>query len=302
MTGPSHAAARAAAPTTAAAAAAAEAAARSEVEIVHASTLSEVHEALALVDAVWRPPPGRPAMGEEMLWAMVHVGNYCSIARDRSGPVAVCVAFLGLHPSYSLHSHAAGVTAAGTGRGIGFALKQDQRAWALERGIGTVTWTYDPLVRRNAFFNLTRLGARPVEYVVDFYGEMTDAINTGQGSDRFMVDWDLTSDDVARRALRRATEPDLAALIRDGAVTMLADVDGEPVRRGPAVAADAGFAADPVALVQVPADIEALRAADPDRARRWRSAVRAVLGDLLAQGWSVTGMSREGHYVMRRAG
>ena len=129
----------------------------------------------------------------------------------------MCVGFLGLHPSYSLHSHAAGVTAAGTGRGIGFALKQDQRAWALERGIGTVTWTYDPLVRRNAFFNLTRLGARPVEYVVDFYGEMTDAINTGQGSDRFMVA--LGPGQRRRRPAGRPQAPTRPAAVRDGAVT-----------------------------------------------------------------------------------
>ena len=72
----------------------------------------------------------------------------------------------------------------------------------------TVTWTYDPLIRRNAFFNLTRLGARPVEYLVDFYGEMTDAINAGQGSDRLMLHWDLATELAAQCATRERAGAD----------------------------------------------------------------------------------------------
>ena len=65
--------------------------------------------------------------------------------------------------------------------------------WALEHGLDTITWTYDPLIRRNAYFNIAKLGAVPVSYHVDFYGEMTDAVNVGQGSDRLSVHWRLGS-------------------------------------------------------------------------------------------------------------
>jgi predicted GNAT superfamily acetyltransferase len=182
-----------------------------------------------------------------------------------------------VEPAHSLHSHAAGVTKAGAGRHIGFALKQNQRAWAIGHGLTTVTWTYDPLVRRNAFFNVTRLGARPVEYLVDFYGEMTDAINAGQGSDRLMVHWDLTSDAVARCATRSIAEPE------------------SPTTPNP-------LSDNHVRYVQVPADIELMRREDPTEARRWRMAVRETLGGLLATGWSVVSVSREGYYELRRVG
>ena len=54
-----------------------------------------------------------------------------------------------------------------------------------------MTWTFDPLVRRNAWFNIARLGARPAEYLVDFYGPMTDAINAGDPSDRLLMVWEV---------------------------------------------------------------------------------------------------------------
>jgi predicted GNAT superfamily acetyltransferase len=257
---------------------AAEAAAsHSGVTIRQAVTLADVETVRRVYDDVWRPPADDPAVTTSVLWPLIHVGNYCAIAFDGPAAVGVCLGFLGVEPAHSLHSHAAGVTKAGAGRHIGFALKQDQRAWALGHGLTTVTWTYDPLVRRNAFFNVTRLGARPVEYLVDFYGEMTDAINAGQGSDRLMVHWDLTSDAVARCATRSIAEPE------------------SPTTPNPLSDKD-------VRYVQVPADIELMRREDPAEARRWRMAVRETLGDLLATGWSVVSVSREGYYELRRVG
>lgn len=270
---------------TAARAAADQAAARSGVRIRVARTLAEVQVARRVIDEVWNQQPTDPGEFEPLLWAMAHVGNYCAVAYDTSDddgssddgsglPIGVCIGFLGLHPERSLHSHAAGVTRAGAGRNIGFALKLDQRAWALDHGLDTMTWTYDPLIRRNAFFNLTRLGARPVEYLPDFYGEMTDAINSGQGSDRVMLVWDLASPEVARCATRSGPEPASYG-------------DRKPLSD------------KVVRYVQVPPDIERMRAEDPEQARQWRQDVRRELGGLMADGWSVRSMSRDGYYELR---
>ncbi|MYV97850.1 GNAT family N-acetyltransferase, partial [Streptomyces sp. SID3343] len=54
-------------------------------------------------------------------------------------------------------------------------------------------------------------------------------------------------------------------------------------------------------LVDVPADIEALRRTDPAAARAWRVAVREVLGGLLADGARVTGFHRKSCYVVTRS-
>ena len=87
-------------------------------------------------------------------------------------------------------------------RGIGRALKAHQREWAFAREVGTITWTFDPLIARNAHFNLAVLGARVTDYLVDHYGDMGDAINSGDESDRLHVAWHLASPVPTHRATR----------------------------------------------------------------------------------------------------
>ena len=61
-------------------------------------------------------------------------------------------------------------------------------------------WTFDPLIRRNAHFNLVKLGAEVVKFLPDFYGRLDDAVSGSDRSDRFEVKWRLDSPRV-RRAL-----------------------------------------------------------------------------------------------------
>ena len=104
------------------------------------------------------------------------------VPSGRGTLIGAAVAFFGID---HLHSHITGVDPATQSRGVGFALKLHQRAWALDRRIESVHWTFDPLVGRNAYFNLHKLGARAIEYLPDFYGRMTDGINGGDAtSDR----------------------------------------------------------------------------------------------------------------------
>ena len=70
--------------------------------------------------------------------------------------------------------------------------------WALARGLAQVSWTFDPLVRRNAYFNLAKLGARPRAYLVNFYGPMSDGINAGDDTDRLEAQWRLDDPRVFR--------------------------------------------------------------------------------------------------------
>jgi predicted GNAT superfamily acetyltransferase len=229
--------------------------------------------------------------------------------------VAASVAFFGAPPGESLHSHITGVLP-GSGRGIGGALKWHQRAWALDRALYRATWTYDPLIARNAFFNVTRLGARPKRYLVDFYGPMDDGPNRGQPTDRVDVEWDLLAEDAVRAAsavldpVAMSDGPDVDALRAAGAVVALSvGSDGEPAVGGPAAGGSVvggsavGAAAAGRVLVGLPADIEAVRRSDQARALRWRLALRDVLGSLLADdGWRVTGFAKSGWYVLDREG
>lgn len=162
---------------------------------------------------------------------------------------------------------------------MGLALKLHQRAWALDRGLGRISWTFDPLVRRNAHFNLNRLGALPAVYLVDFYGDMPDGLNAGVPSDRFEVHWDLvTGYPVELRADQPAT-----TVLRRGE-------RGEPVM--------AAAVAGPRIRVALPDDVEALRVSDPRMALQWRLAVREVITEALAAGYRITGMSGADYYVL----
>ena len=67
---------------------------------------------------------------------------------------------------------------------MGESLKLAQRAQALDQGIDLVRWTFDPLLARNAWLNVGKLGAVIDRFARSFYGAMSDAINQGERSDR----------------------------------------------------------------------------------------------------------------------
>ena len=252
------------------------------------SELADLRELAELFATVWGRP-GEPPIGSDILRALAHSGNYLAGTRSEGRLIGGIVGWLGGHPPHDLHmhSHILGVVPGIEARGLGFALKQHQRRWCLERSVGAIEWTYDPLVRRNAYFNLTKLGAEADRYLVDFYGTMNDGINAGDESDRILIRWELSSEKAARAAEGKPIEP----VADDGAARVLAaGPGGEPVRR----ALDG-----PSALLQVPGDIVALRRSSPELARMWRHAVRAALGDAMAAGYRVTGVTRDGWYVLR---
>jgi predicted GNAT superfamily acetyltransferase len=272
---------------------AAEAALRSGVRVEVVDDLDRLDQARAVIDQIWRPGPEDPRFPRSLLRAMTHAGNYCAVAYDGDVALGACVGFLGVQPINSMHSQITGVLDAAAGRHVGFALKLDQRAWAVERGITSITWTFDPLVRRNAFFNLNKLHATADEYVADFYGDMTDAINVGQGTDRLLASWDLQTPDAFERANGKPAEADITRWLSSGAERVLDAIDGHPVHA-------LGVPSSATLLVGVPADIESLRAKDPALATEWRHAVRDVLGQLMDHDWKVTAFTRDGHYVLSR--
>jgi predicted GNAT superfamily acetyltransferase len=268
-------------------------------------SLDELGAMITLFDEIWAPEDGNSSLRLDMLRALIKAGNYASGAYDlASGELlGACTGFFGPPAHAELHSHIAGVRAAGLGRSVGFALKVHQRAWCLQRGVRVIAWTYDPLIRRNAYFNLVKLGARPVEYLRNFYGTMDDVINGGTETDRVLVHWDLASDLAVEACAGRGQAASFAAERDRGAVTALsASADGGPVEL-------AGLALDGPALhgprtvlVGVPSDIEAMRLSDPALAGAWRTALRDALSPLLRAGGRVTGFDRSGGYVVSLGG
>jgi predicted GNAT superfamily acetyltransferase len=283
-------------------AAADDAAARAGVRIRELAELPELAVACALFDQIWRPGPAGSALHAEMLRALTKAGSYASGAYDvASGElVGACMGFFGPPAQASLHSHIAGVLPVAARRSVGFALKVHQRAWCLHRDTPTMHWTFDPLIRRNAYFNLVKLGARPAEYLPNFYGAMNDSINGSTDTDRMLVRWDLLSDlTVAACAGRPGPASAAAELARGAVVGLGSGADGWPVagsfgRGGPEGLPGPGR----TALIAVPADAERMRGSDPGRAAAWRTALRDALCPLMEQGAMVTGFDRDGWYVV----
>jgi predicted GNAT superfamily acetyltransferase len=157
-----------------------------------------------------------------------------------------------------------------------------------------ISWTFDPLIRRNAYFNLCKLAARPRLYIPDFYGEMVDGINTGDRSDRLVVEWPLRATEVAEACAGSAHEFDASGLLAAGAgIALEEDARGRPRRHA---------VSNRFVLVNPPADIERLRVDDPVIARVWRYDLRHVLLGLLDQGARIIGFSRRDGYILDRAG
>jgi predicted GNAT superfamily acetyltransferase len=279
---------------SAARAAADAAARRADVDLRAVDTLWEITAVADLLAGIWERP-GEPPMPAELLRALTHSGNYVVAAHQNERIVGALVGFLGRHDEIAhLHSHILGVRDDARVGGVGFALKQHQRAWALERGLDTIDWTFDPLVRGNAFFNIAKLGAMGHAYSVNFYGEMPDVINKGDESDRVVVRWKLTDPKVDRAARGVPMLPDIDALRASGAAVALTVADGGTPRRG----ASGGD----LVLAQIPSDIVELRRHDAPAAAEWRCALREVMTEGFANGLRVTAMSREGWYVLSAAG
>lgn len=279
-------------------AAAGHAAEQAGVTVTVAESSADQADVREVLDHVW--PGEGTQVTSNLLRALVHAGAYCSLARDATEgrPIGAALGLVGRSTKVPggifLHSHMAGVWSDARDRRIGTALKLHQRAWALQEAIPVVAWTFDPLVRRNAFFNVVRLGAEVRDYHEDFYGPMTDAVNAGDRSDRLVAWWEVGSSQAALAAAGELRAPSSEAL-REVASVVLADRDGEPARLS-----------DPRAghslLIHLPYDIVDIRQSDPQRALRWRMAVREAMGAAYDVGLRVSTVTTDGAYVLQPAG
>lgn len=265
----------------------ARAAAAGHVRVGLAGDVPRLKAVAEFFARVWLTPAGRPPLAADVLRSIVHAGGAVHVAHNGSGIAGACAAIFRPPATRSVYSL---IAAAGSSdRGVGFALKQAQRAWALEHGARSMVWTFDPLVSRNARFNLVKLGALASDYAVDFYGPLDDGIDGHDETDRLTAVWPLTGARTAAAAGGRYAEtvgPDLGR----------AELDpGRAPDGGPLTARD-----ETARWCRVPTDIVAIRRQDQPAAARWRSAVREVLLAAFADGFTATGMSRDGWYRLTR--
>jgi predicted GNAT superfamily acetyltransferase len=270
------------------------AALRAGVTVRPLGTADEISQARAIWDAVWPTVPGATEVTQNFVRAILHGGGYVAGAYDGPRMVGACLAIVGRSRGADgwhtyLRSHLLAALPGSADRGTGTALKLHQRAWALDQGIDRIAWTFDPLVRRNGRLNLMKLGGVGVEYLVDFYGAMSDALNAGDPSDRLLLQWDIASTRVADALGGHARDRSAEQWQALGATELLVGTAAGPQMRptgsGPF-------------LVAVPEDIVSIRRADPGLGSQWRLQVRAALEPLLRAGGRVTALTTDGRYVV----
>jgi predicted GNAT superfamily acetyltransferase len=249
------------------------AAEEANVDLRPLSSLDQFDDAIGIMVATWgrfQLPP------REVIVALAHSGNVPLGAYDGERLVGFVLGWAGVdEEGLHVHSHMLAALPERRHRGVGYALKLGQRAQALDQGIHVARWTFDPLVARNAWFNLGKLGAVADRFGRAFYGEMSDAINRGDRTDRLVIRWDLDPDPVPRT-------------VPAGLPTVLAaegDPDGPIPITGSAPSSEG-------AVIEVPREYAELRQRDADLASRWRDAAAEALETCFAAGLTAGAFDR----------
>src|SRR5262249_51162914 len=224
-------------------------------------TVAGLRGAADLFARIWEIP-AVPPMPHDVLRSLVHAGGRVHAAFRDGQLVGAAVAGFSAPAGAACYSLVAGGSPGAESRGIGLGLKLAQRAWALRAGAGRMRWTFDPLVRRNGWFNIGGLGAVGTEYWVDFYGEIADGVNDPE-TDRLAVAWNLRAPLPASTA--RADVPGSPGPAGQGEppAILVPGPGGEPV-------AGAVPGASPRLRCWIPGDILTLRPPHPGLARRGR--------------------------------
>lgn len=242
----------------------------------------DFEKAIDLEIAVWGLDV-RDATPANLMVALHHAGGATIGAYDRRQLIGVTFAFpFRKEDRVILWSHSTGVHRDYQGRGIGYQLKLYQREWALANGYDEIGWTFDPLQRGNANFNLHRLGAFVQSYQVNFYGVMQDEINHGEiPSDRLEAVWRL-NDSPADHDMHTETGV-LPYLLMDEGLPKIVPID----------------TAQPEYLVQIPRNLTTLPNADALLA--WRLALREAFTNAFDCGYVAVDFTDTNAYLLRRS-
>ena len=233
----------------------------SQIQVRRLETLTDQTLGRQIFDQTWAMDSGTE-ITPNLLQAMVHSGAYLSGAFIDEKCVGAAFAFPATTEGLHLHSHMTAVLVKYRDKGIGYSLKIDQWNWAKKNNYKEITWTFDPLVARNAKLNLIKLGVDISAYYPNFYGDMPDALNAGDESDRIMASWKVIGEQpVSKNITTNLNESDT--------------------------------------LIKIPEDIVTIRNKDISENLKWRHKVREEFMRAFEKGGKVVGFSANNEYVVR---
>jgi predicted GNAT superfamily acetyltransferase len=257
--------------------------------------LLETPEEMTLVEELQRlvwPGSETDIVPAHVFITAVHNGGLVLGAFQHNELVGFVFGFPGLDftpdgPRPKHCSHMMGVKPGLRDSGIGFALKRAQWQMVRKQGIDHITWTYDPLLSRNAYLNIAKLGAVCNTYRRSEYGDMRDGLNAGLPSDRFQVDWWVNTRRVQHRLSKRPRAPLKLEAFSQADLYPLYTPQYGPLNL-PHPPDHFAPLQGRLLLVEIPSDFIALKQTDFALARDWRFFSREVFETAFAAGYIVT--------------
>ena len=272
-----------------------------DIEIRAITDPAEAHKVEAIQQDTWRIPEGE-VIPARLLHALQFTGSCLLGAYDGSKLVGFVFGVLGTVEDLKnridqvaaarlqMYSVTMGVLPDYQHQGIGFKLKMGQREFALRIGVRLVTWTYDPLESRNGYFNIRKLGAITHKYLVDFHGQMS-GMNQGLPSDRFFVEWWVTSNRVQTRVDSSRGPLRLEAYIRSGAPII--NVVSHEISGFPHPPESFIQAEDRLILIEIPVNFQKIKEMNMELAYFWRMHIRDIANHYFTNSYLVTDFIRD---------
>lgn len=259
------------------------------VHIRPLASLADCNECVELQREVWGFEQDE-IVPAALLHVVDYVGGVAAGAFDDDGTLLGFVfGISGIHDGELAHwSHMLGVRESARDMGVGRMLKEHQRAVLAERNVARIFWTFDPLMAKNAYFNLNLLGAGLVEYAPNMYGSTASPLHLGLPTDRLVVCLTTAGKPTAQLALPPDEDlPVMTAFARPGDRPLGIDDDAR------------------IVLIEMPANILDVLASTPTLAATWRMSVRENFQWALQNHYSLRGVHRSAasdrsFYVMVR--
>jgi predicted GNAT superfamily acetyltransferase len=227
-----------------------------------------------------------------LLITAVHNGGLVLGAFNEDQIIGFVFGFPGLEetpdgPQAKHCSHMMGVHPDHRDGGLGFALKRAQWQMVRHQGLNHITWTFDPLLSRNAYLNIAKLGAVCSTYRRSEYGDMRDGLNAGLPTDRFQVDWWVNTKRVELRLSKRSRPRLKFNHVARSGLKLFYTLETGPDNLPRPPEHCPPFEAR-LLLVEIPTDFLALKSVEFSLARDWRFFCRELFETAFSKGYIVT--------------
>lgn len=252
------------------------------IKIHSVSTLEDCRKIEHLQKQIWQSPEIE-IVPDHMLLTFALNQGIVLLATENDEPLGFTFGFQGAtKDGHRKHvSHQLGVLPAAQNRNLGYRLKLAQREMAMSQGLDLMTWTFDPLLSRNAHLNFGKLGVINRSYIRNLYGDMRDEINGIAESDRFKVEWWLNHPTVEQK-LAHAFHP---PIVDASQILNISDVDSRGLLIPPEKILPLSAARH---FIQIPIDIDAIKKADFSLVKTWRMHTRMIFEKTIAEKYIFT--------------